>query len=261
MTTATPEAPDTPTAGERGTVLVLGATSAIARATADALARKGYPLYLAGRDGDELDRVSTDIAIRHGVPVRHGAFDAVDIRRHGAFVNRVEKEAGPLAGAVLAFGLLGDPEASRAEPRAADLVLRTNFTGAASVLGHLANHLERQGSGFLVGISSVAGDRGRRGNYVYGAAKAGLTAFLSGLRHRLASRGVRVVTVKPGFVDTAMTFGLPGMFLVASPEAVGARIARAAEGGPEVVYVPAFWRPLMAVIRAIPEPLFKRLDL
>jgi len=240
---------------------VLGATSAIARATADALARRGYPLYLGGRDADELDRVATDLAIRHGVPVRHGAFDALQTPRHGAFVNRVIAEAGPLAGAVVAFGLLGDPQKARDDPREADRIFRTNFNGAASVLGHLANHFEGRGSGFLVGLSSVAGDRGRRGNYAYGAAKAGLTAFLSGLRHRLSAKGVRVVTVKPGFVDTAMTFGLPGMFLVASPASVGERIARAAGDGPEVVYVPAFWRPVMALIRALPEPLFKRLDL
>lgn len=252
-----------PGTGEaRGTVLVLGATSGIGRATAGALARRGHPLYLAARDTEELERVAADLAIRHGVPVQHAAFDALAPRRHPAFVRRVVGEVGEgLAGAVVAFGYLGHQQAAQTDFREADTVFRTNFTGAASVLIPLAAHLEGQGSGFLVGISSVAGDRGRKGNYTYGAAKAALTTYLSGLRHRLAGRGVRVVTVKPGFVDTAMTFGQPGMFLVADPAAVGERIARATEKGPEVVYVPRFWRLIMAVIRAIPEPLFKRLDL
>lgn len=253
------------TGAARGTVLLLGATSGIGRAVADALARRGHPLYLGGRDADELARVASDITIRHGVPVRHAPFDALAPRRHPAFVRRAVAEAGPLAGAVLAFGYLGDQRRAETDFREADAVYRTNFTGAASVLALLAEHLEEQGAarggGFLVGISSVAGDRGRQGNYAYGAAKAALTAYLSGLRQRLSGKGVRVITVKPGFVDTAMTFGQEGMFLVASPASVGERIARAVQGGSEVVYVPWFWRWIMAAIRAIPEPVFKRLSL
>lgn len=245
----------------RGTVLVLGATSAIARATAAALARRGHGLYLASRDDEELQRVASDLAIRFGVPVGHGRFDALAPRGHAAFVRRVAGEAGPLAGAVLAFGRLGDADRAREDPKEADAILRTNLNGAVSILIPLACHFEAQGYGFVVGISSVAGDRGRKGNYTYGAAKAGLTAYLSGLRARLAPKGVAVVTVKPGFVDTAMTFGLKGMFLVAPPARVGERIARAIERKAGVVYVPWFWRPIMAAIRAIPEPVFKRLEL
>jgi decaprenylphospho-beta-D-erythro-pentofuranosid-2-ulose 2-reductase len=245
----------------RGTVLLLGATSGIGRAVADALARRGHPLYLGGRDEEELERVASDLAIRHGVPVRHAPFDALAPRRHAAFVRKVVAEAGPLGGAVVAFGYLGRQELAEHDVREADAVFRTNFTGAASVLAPLANHLEERGEGFLLGISSVSGDRGRKSNYAYGAAKAALNAYLSGLRQRLAPKGVRVVTVKPGFVDTAMTFGMDGMFLVASPRAVGERIARAAGGGADVIYVPWFWRWIMAAIRAIPEPVFKRLSL
>lgn len=254
------------TAGEgsaaRGTVAVLGATSGIARATAAALARRGYGLYLAGRDADEVARVATDLALRHRVPVRHGHLDALALRTHGAFVRRIADEAKPpLVGAVVAFGTLGDEEAAHADFDAAHAILQVNLVGAVSVLTHLANALEARGSGFLVGISSVAGDRGRRGNYCYGAAKAGLTAFLSGLRARLGRKGVQVITVKPGFVDTAMTFGRPGMFLVASPAMVGEGIARAIERGTPVLYVPWFWRWIMLAIRAVPERFFMRLDL
>jgi decaprenylphospho-beta-D-erythro-pentofuranosid-2-ulose 2-reductase len=244
-----------------GTVLLLGATSGIGRGIADALARRGHPLYLGGRDTEELARVATDLAIRHGVEVHHAPFDALSPRRHAAFVRKVVDEAGPLQGAVVAFGYLGHQRLAETDFHEADTVFRTNFTGAASVLGVLANHFEAQGSGFLLALSSVSGDRGRKSNYTYGAAKAALTAFLSGLRQRLGPKGVRVVTVKPGFVDTAMTFGMDGLFLVASPAAVGERIARAATSGADVLYVPWFWRWIMAAIRAIPEPLFKRLAL
>jgi NAD(P)-dependent dehydrogenase (short-subunit alcohol dehydrogenase family) len=124
-----------------------------------------------------------------------------------------------------------------------------------------ATHLEAQGSGFLAAISSVAGDRGRQSNYVYGSAKGALSLFVQGLRNRLAPAGVRVHTIKPGFVDTPMTFGLPGMFLVADPGEIGEHIAAAIERGADVVYVPGFWRWIMLVIRLIPERVFKRLKL
>jgi len=248
--------------GERGTVLVLGATSGIARATAAALARRGYALYLAGRAADEVERVATDLALRHRVTVHHGHFDALAVRSHGAFVRRIAAEAEPpLAGAVVAFGTLGDEDAAHRDFKEADAILRVNLNSAVSVLTHLANLMEDRGGGFLVGVSSVAGERGRKGNYCYGAAKAGLTTFLSGLRGRLGPKGVRVVTVKPGFVDTAMTFGRPGMFLVASPAYVGERIARAIERGTPVLYVPWFWRWIVLAIRAIPERVFVRMDL
>ncbi len=140
-------------------------------------------------------------------------------------------------------------------------IIDSNFTGAASILSHCANHFESMKSGFIIGISSVAGDRGRQSNYVYGAAKGALSLYLQGLRNRLYPGGVRVITIKPGFVDTAMTYGLPGLFLVASPQYMGNRIVAALGKSADVVYLPWFWRYIMLIIKLIPEPIFKRMKL
>lgn len=245
-----------------GTVLVLGATSPVARGAAAAFARRGHPIHLAARDVEDARRIAADLAVRHGVPVRVDAFDALDTAGHGAFVDGVmEAAGGALDGVVLAFGLLGDQGRAETDFDHAREILDVNLTGAASVLTHLANRLEARGRGFIVGITSVAGDRGRASNYVYGAAKGGFTVFLQGLRGRLAKHGVKVVTVKPGYVDTRMTFGRPGIFYAAPPDAVGEGIARAVEAGREVVYLPHFWRAIMTVVRHVPEKLFKRLKL
>jgi short-subunit dehydrogenase len=245
-----------------GTVVVLGAASAIARAVAAEFARRGYDLLLAGRDAEELERLALDLRVRHGIVARALAFDALDFPAHRAFVEACREASGDsLSGAVLCFGYLGDQSLAQADPSEAKRILDTNLVGAVSVLGLLANHFEEKKGGFLCALSSVAGDRGRQSNYVYGSAKAGLTVFLQGLRNRLSRSGVRVITIKPGFVDTAMTFGRPGMFLVASPEAAARRIAAAVLGGADQAYVPRFWRPVMLLIRMIPEKLFKRLRL
>jgi short-subunit dehydrogenase len=246
----------------RGTVLILGAASAIARAVASEFARRGYDLLLAGRDAEELERLAADLRVRHGIQARVLPFDALDFQSHSAFVEACREASGDsLSGAVLCFGYLGDQSRAEADPSEAKRILDTNFVGAVSILGLLANYLEERRGGFLCALSSVAGDRGRQSNYVYGSAKAGLTAFLQGLRNRLSRSGVRVVTIKPGFVDTAMTFGRPGMFLVASPQAAARRIVAAVLGGAEQAYVPRFWRPVMLLIRMIPERLFKRMRL
>ncbi|HKF43661.1 MAG TPA: SDR family oxidoreductase [Thermoanaerobaculia bacterium] len=250
-------------AGESGgTVLVLGAGSAIARAIALELAERGYGLQLAGRDMGELERIATDARVRHGVPAKALFFDALATDTHEAFLRESrEASSDSLAGAVLCFGALGDQEEAQADPSEAKRILDTNFTGAVSILSLLANHFEERRSGFLCALSSVAGDRGRQSNYVYGAAKAGLTVFLQGLRNRLFRSGVRVITIKPGFVDTAMTFGRPGMFLVASPQAAAKRIVAAIEKGKDQAYVPGFWRFVMLAIRLLPERIFKRMRL
>ena len=241
-------------------VLILGATSAIARATAAAFAVRGAALYLASRDLDELRRIAADLRLRHGVEVRYGLFDAEATGTHEAFLQTVIEEMPDLSGVVLAFGYLGDQQAARDFSVGAK-VIASNFTGAASILSHCANYFEPLKRGFIIGISSVAGDRGRQSNYVYGAAKGALSLYLQGLRNRLFASGVRVITIKPGFVDTAMTFGLPGMFLVASPQTVGERIVRALDKSADVVYLPWFWRYIMLIIKHIPEPIFKRLKL
>lgn len=242
------------------TVLILGATSAIARATAAEFARCGTRLYLAARDADELRRIAADLRLRHNVEIRHGVFDAEATETHAAFLQSVINEMSDLSGVVLAFGYLGDPHAARDFPEAGKIIAR-NFTGAASILGHCANYFEPMKRGFIIGISSVAGDRGRQSNYVYGAAKGALSLYLQGLRNRLFASGVRVITIKPGFVDTAMTYGMPGLFLVATPQYIGERIVRALDKSADVVYLPWFWRYIMLIIRHIPESIFKRMKL
>jgi decaprenylphospho-beta-D-erythro-pentofuranosid-2-ulose 2-reductase len=241
-------------------VLILGATSAIARATAVAFAARGASLYLASRDSEELRRIAADIKVRYGVEAHHGLFDAEATDGHEAFFKSVLATMPKLSGVVLAFGYLGDQQTARDFSVGAK-VIAANFTGAASILSHCANYFELQKSGFIIGISSVAGDRGRQSNYVYGAAKGALSLYLQGLRNRLYASGVRVITVKPGFVDTAMTYGLPGLFLVASPQSIGERIVRALGKSADVVYLPWFWRYIMLIIQHIPEQIFKRLKL
>ncbi|GAB4346435.1 MAG: SDR family oxidoreductase [Gammaproteobacteria bacterium] len=242
-------------------VLILGATSAIARGCAHALAARGHALYLAGRDRDELKRLASDLEVRYGIRVGYGRCDVLAVKQHERFVDAVMEHLGGLQGVVSAVGDLGDPEKDMRDPEAVVRRIQSNFAGVAALLTVCANRLEERGEGFIIGITSVAGDRGRQSNYPYGAAKGGLSLFLQGLRNRLHPSGVRVLTIKPGFVDTAMTYGMPGLFLVADPASVGARIVRALEGRTDVVYVPWFWRYIMLVIRAIPEPLFKRLKL
>ncbi|MCW9088596.1 MAG: SDR family oxidoreductase [Gammaproteobacteria bacterium] len=245
----------------KGTVLILGASSAIARATAAAFASRGYGLYLAGRDEEELARDAADLAIRHQVPVATGRFDAEAFAQHPAFIEQVVEASGELAGVVVAFGYLGEQSRAAHDWDETLAIIQRNYVGAVSLLNLCANRMEQTGAGFIVGIASVAGDRGRQSNYTYGSAKGAFALYLQGLRNRLAPAGVRVLTVKPGFVDTGMTFGLPGMFLVASPRYVGERIARAVERGRDVLYVPWFWRYIMLIITHIPERIFKRLKL
>jgi decaprenylphospho-beta-D-erythro-pentofuranosid-2-ulose 2-reductase len=241
-------------------VLILGATSAIARATAIAFAARGAALYLASRDAEELRRIAADIKVRYGVEVHHGLFDAEATDSHEAFIKSVVATMPKLSGVVLAFGYLGDQQAARDFSVGAK-VIAANFTGAASIISHFANYFEPQQRGFIIGISSVAGDRGRQSNYVYGAAKGALSLYLQGLRNRLYASGVRVITIKPGFVDTAMTYGLPGLFLVASPQFIGERIVASLGKSADVVYLPWFWRYIMLIIKHIPEPIFKRMKL
>jgi short-subunit dehydrogenase len=242
-------------------VLILGATSAIARSAARAFAERGYSLYLAGRDAGELERLASDLRIRYRTEVRYGLFEAGDYDSHARLIEQVKDELGGLKGVLLAFGYLGEQRLAASDSAERLDIIGRNLTGAINLLEPVAALLERQGSGFIIGISSVAGDRGRQSNYIYGSAKGGFTIYLQGLRNRLFPAGVRVLTVKPGFVDTAMTYGMQGLFLVASPEYVGTRIVRALEKGRDVVYLPWFWRYIMLVIKLIPESLFKRLKL
>ena len=236
-------------------VLILGARSDIARATAHAFARRGHPLQLAARNVDTLAADKADLTLRYGVDVTLHEFDALDTASHARFVSGLPQLPSI---AICAVGAMGDQRLSESNSDAAATVIRTNFEGPASILAHLANRFVERGSGTLVGVSSVAGERGRKTNYVYGAAKAGFTAFLSGLRNRLAAHGVHVVTVLPGFVATRMTAGmtLPAS-LTATPQEVGNAIARAVERQRDVIYTRPVWRLIMALIKLIPERLFK----
>ncbi|HET9113117.1 MAG TPA: SDR family oxidoreductase [Burkholderiales bacterium] len=245
----------------RKIVLILGATSAIARAAAAEFAEQGFDLYLAGRDAEELTRIAADLTIRYRVKAGWGIFAAESLSDHARFFAQVISSMGEIDGVVLAMGYLGDQSAARDFDAGGAEVILVNFTAAASILSHCVNYLEARRQGFIIGIGSVAGDRGRQSNYTYGAAKGGLALYLQGLRNRLYASGVRVITVKPGFVDTAMTYGMPGLFLVASPQYVGKRIVSALHKSADVIYVPGFWRYLMLVIKLIPETVFKRMKL
>jgi decaprenylphospho-beta-D-erythro-pentofuranosid-2-ulose 2-reductase len=240
-------------------VLILGAASGMARAIARSFAAEGHPIQLAARDVERLETDRDDLVTRYGVEVTLLEFDALDLDGHADFVAALP--ALPQV-AVCAVGAMGTQEENAQDPVIGAAVMRANFEGPASILAHLANAMEARGSGTLVGISSVAGERGRASNYVYGSAKAGFTAFLSGLRNRLAKKGVHVVTVLPGFVATAMTEGmdLPAR-LTAEPEEVGAAVVKAVQKGRDVIYVRPIWRIVMAVIRNIPEPIFKKTSL
>ncbi len=238
--------------------LVLGASSSVARAFARQAAESGADLILAGRDIRDIDRVAADARIRGGGRVDVRAFDAIDRAGHEAFVAELPRRPFNV---FLAFGMLAPQDEIDRNPALAQEVIAVNYLGAVSMLSRLAPRMAAEGGGAIVVLSSVAGDRGRPSNYTYGSAKAGLNAYLQGLRAGYAAKGVSVTTVKPGFMDTAMTYGMSGMFLVASPEACAKACLRFAAKGCDVVYFPAFWRAIMAIIKAIPERVFKRLKL
>jgi len=242
------------------TLLLVGGTSDIGRATALHYAQAGWHVQLAARNEEEARRNADDIAARAGIPVTTHRLDVLEAGTFESFVDSLPQLPDTV---VCVVGELGDQTRGQSDLAHASLVFRTNFEGPALLLGLLAERFLARGSGTIVGVSSVAGDRGRGSNYLYGAAKAGFTAFLSGLRNRLAPKGLRVVTVKPGFVRTQMTAGmkLPPV-LTAEPDEVGRSIFTTAEkGGGDVIYVRRVWRPVMMVIGSIPERFFKRLRL
>lgn len=240
-------------------LLILGATSDIAVAIAQGYARQGYNLYLAGRNREALEPIASDIQIRNDVETRVVDFDASDYGSHAAFFAALDPKP---AGVVCAIGYLGDQELAQTDFAETQRIITANFTGCVSILNIIAHNFEQRGSGFIVGISSVAGDRGRQSNYFYGSAKAGFSAYLSGLRNRLARTGVQTLTVKPGFVATKMTEGmdLPGA-LTAQPSEIAADIIKAQRKGKSILYTKWFWRYIMMIIKAIPEFLFKKLKL
>jgi short-subunit dehydrogenase len=240
--------------------LILGASSAIARAFAREAAARGDVVLLAGRDQEDMATTACDLEVRHGIETHVLLFDATAYDSHDAFLDRVAERRRGQLNVFLAFAAMAE-QSELASDTARELdIAETTYLAPLSMLSRLARVLEADGAGRLVVLGSVAGDRGRPKNYAYGSAKAGLHAYLQGLRSRLWKKGVTVTTIKPGFVDTAMTWGLEGLFLVASPEAAARAAMRHALNGAEVRYVPAFWWLIMSLIKAVPERLFKRLD-
>ena len=254
-------------AGDRGSrlmarrALILGATSGIAQETAKLLAANGDRLFLVARNPERLEVVAADLEVRAQTPVGRLVADLDEVARHEEIVARAAEELGGLDTILVAHGVLGDQGECERDFSVAHRVLHTNFVSAASLLTIAARLFAEQGRGTIVALSSVAGDRGRQSNYVYGSSKGALSVFLQGLRNRLHSQGVSVITVKPGFVDTPMTAHLDGGVLFASPGSVARGIHRAIVKRRDVVYLPWFWRPIMLVIQWIPESFFKRFKL
>lgn len=241
------------------TLLVLGGTSDIARATALKFAQNGWTLQLAGRDETALSLIAHDITIRTGKAASCFHFDALQPESGGALWASLQEKPDAV---LCAVGLLGDQQKAQHDCALAYEILTANFTGLVPLLSLAAEFYEAAKDGCIIGISSVAGDRGRASNYLYGSAKAGLTAFLSGLRNRLSRTHVLVMTVKPGFVATRMTqdMRLPAA-LTASPEEVATAIWAGFQKKRNVIYVRPLWRFIMLTIKTLPERVFMRMKL
>jgi short-subunit dehydrogenase len=241
-------------------VLALGSTSAIAEATLRLLAEHGARFYLVARNQDKLDAISADLLTRGATGVATQVMDLDDTAAHPAMLAAAAQSLGTIELALLAHGVLGDQKEAEGSYPAAEAVLHTNFLSAVSLITWLANYFESMGQGTLAVISSVAGDRGRKSNYVYGASKGALSIFLDGVRARIDRAGVQVLTIKPGFVATPMTAHLPQGPLFAQPSQVAAGIVKAIEKRRDVVYLPAFWTVIMLILRLIPGRIFKKLN-
>jgi decaprenylphospho-beta-D-erythro-pentofuranosid-2-ulose 2-reductase len=242
-------------------ILVLGATSGIAEACIRLWANRGDALYLVARNEDKLAVVAADARTRGASHVGSALANLDDTNAHPEVLAHAINSLGGLDVAFLALGVLGDQSDAEKNFATADQILHTNFVAPVSLLTWLANYTAQRRAGTLAVLSSVAGERGRKSNYVYGSSKAGLTAFVDGLRNRIDREGVRVMTIKPGPVKTAMTEGMKGSTKFADVEAVAAALVKAIVRGDDVVYVPGIWRVIMAVIRAIPERVFKKMNL
>ncbi len=248
--------------GDVQTVLVLGGSSDIGLATAVALVGKGArTVALAARRPEALDAQETALRAAGAREVLRFAFDADDTDAHVALVADVVARTGDLDVTVAAFGVLGDQAVDETDPASAVAVARTNYVGGVSVLTAVANQLRLQGHGTLVVLSSVAGERVRRSNFVYGSSKAGLDGFATGLADALVGTGAKVLVVRPGFVASKMTEGMEPAPLSTTPEAVAAATVKALDGRATVIWVPGALRLLMSGLRHVPRPLFRRLPL
>lgn len=242
-------------------VVIFGATSAIAERFARICASREDDLFLIGRNKQKLLDIKQDLEVRGSKSVEIFCQDLTQVNLHSALITNLFKVNYKIDIAVVAYGILGDQSLAQENFTHAEEIISSNFTSAASLLHEMASHFEKQCSGTIVVISSVAGDRGRATNYIYGSSKAALSAFCSGLRQRMYKYGVNIITVKPGFVDTPMTRAFKKGILWASPEVVAKGIDRAIKHKKPVVYLPGFWWLIMAVIKIIPEKIFQKLKI
>jgi decaprenylphospho-beta-D-erythro-pentofuranosid-2-ulose 2-reductase len=242
-------------------VVIIGATSAIAEATARLYAARGAQLFLVARNEGRLQDIAADLRVRGSQQVFLAPLDINDVERHASIIEQIWSSLGQVDVLLVAHGTLPDQSQCEASVEVALKEFATNGTSTIALLTAMAPRFEAQRAGVMAVISSVAGDRGRQSNYLYGAAKAAVTAFASGLRQRMAKVGVDVLTIKPGFVDTPMTRKFKKGALWAKPDAVAKGIVQAADRGRSVVYLPGFWLLIMLIIRHIPEFAFKRIKL
>lgn len=240
-------------------VLIIGAKSDIAKEVARVYAKNGYNLYLCARKADELKDLKQDIEVRSGVKVELKEFDIIAYDTHEKFYTSLEEK--PL-GVIVVSGYMIEQKLAQKDWSESLNTINVNYTGAVSILNIIANDFETERRGFIVGVSSVAGDRGRKANYIYGSAKAAFSAYLGGLRNRLHESGVSVLTVKPGFVNTKMTenLDLPEK-LTAQPEDVANDIYNAQQKGKNILYTKSIWLFVMLIIKHIPEFIFKKMSI
>ena len=244
-------------------VVILGGLSAIGEATARLYAMEGARLVLAGRNETRLGQVGDDLRARGAAACRLWPIDLAAADAAAEFAKMVQVLDGNVDAVLLFYGVLGNQREAEQDPAMLRNIIAVNFASAAEWAAAAANQLEKQKGGVLVAVSSVAGDRGRQSNYVYGAAKAGLTTLVEGIAHRLAPSGARAVALKLGIVDTPMTANVTkGGLLMAKPYQV-ARVIKAIADRPgrPVVYVPWFWRWIMLIIRSAPTTIFHKTKL
>jgi short-subunit dehydrogenase len=242
-------------------ILIVGAGSAIAEATARIFAARGDAIFLVGRKPEALESIAADLKVRGAHAVGMEVMDAANLSAHASMLDRCEAFLGGLDTVLVAYGTLSDQKACESSAELTVAELHTNAVSVAALLTPIAARFEQRRSGAIAVISSVAGDRGRQSNYVYGSAKALVSAFLSGLRQRLYKAQVSVITIKPGFVDSPMTAAFRKGPLWAKPHQVAKGIVHAIDRSRTIVYLPWFWRAIMFIIRAIPEAVFRRLRL
>jgi decaprenylphospho-beta-D-erythro-pentofuranosid-2-ulose 2-reductase len=242
-------------------VLILGATSDIAQNVSRCFAAEHARLFLVARDPEKLKALTDDLTIRGAESVETCEADLTDDSSFPLIISKSVAVWGGLDAALIAHGTLPDQLSMENDPALLRNSIEVNYVSAVSLLMQLGKAFEDQKSGVLAMIGSVAGDRGRRSNYVYGSAKAGLATFVAGLRLRLASANVQVVLIKPGWVTTPMTLHLPQNFLFASAEQVGRGVYKAIISPRPIVYLPWYWKWIMRMIRFVPEPVFAKLKL